>query len=296
MTKRVVTAHRLGRSTRPSPRDSRYKWRSFNMTVTLPGSGHPSKPPPRSIGTRSWHSWEGLLEGSLCSHERTKLTVSSFPQRTNQRPSGSPLSGQMRGHNQNHHVWRKANTAHKMRPFLDPCHIFSLVSCIFNLYRFYRRKPLYLAVTLTWSTWVQELQDINLSSKSPWHSRQYHLTWWRWESYFSFALVSHCDMVPHKSIEYQPWTAIWWPLCCFSRFTWWWQLWVAFSRNGSQPNQIYPTPSSGTRQMHMVNVSTDCPRRSVSLMPIVKIKGASAWPFSCQARQLVVTCFIRIPR
>ena len=39
----------------------------------------------------------GLLEGSLCSQERTKLPVSTLPESTwiNQRPSGSPFFGQI---------------------------------------------------------------------------------------------------------------------------------------------------------------------------------------------------------
>ena len=58
MKKRVVTAHQSGEGYKtiserfqlhPSTvRQKMYKWRAFNMTATLPRSGHPSKLSPRS--------------------------------------------------------------------------------------------------------------------------------------------------------------------------------------------------------------------------------------------------------
>lgn len=52
--------------------------------------------------------------------------------------------------------------------------------------------------------------------------------------------------------------------CCLPRFTWWWLLWVAFSRNGSLRNRIYPTRLSGTRQTPMASACMDSRRPLVS--------------------------------
>lgn len=66
-------------------------------------------------------------------------------------------------------------------------------------------------------------------------------------------------------------STILWHVLCFSRFTWWLQWWVASSRNGFLPNQIYPIHSSGTRRTPMANAYMDYLRQLVSLHLIAKL-------------------------
>lgn len=72
---------------------------------------------------------------------------------------------------------------------------------------------------LTWNcpTWARELQDINLSLRSPWLSRSSPLTWWKFIS--------------------------------------WWLWWDDFSRNGSLLPLIWLTRLYGIKRMHITRRS-----------------------------------------
>lgn len=144
--------------------------------------------------------------------------------------------------------------------------LWCVLLCHYSFGRFYKKKPQYQAVISSWSTWAPELQDINQSSKSPWHSHQYHSIWWRWAIWCTIYLLITVGPINHLVSCSD--------LCvydCFSRFTWWWRWWVASSRNGSQPNQTYLTPLSGTRRMPTDNVFMDYQRQLVSFAPTTKL-------------------------